>query len=61
MKKIAALIAALAAAGFTGSALADPPPLQHDVLAAALLQHRTHGQAGLAASDDDGVVLLSHA
>jgi hypothetical protein len=31
------------------------------VLAAALLQYGAHGQAGLAAADDDGVVVLSHA
>jgi hypothetical protein len=30
------------------------------MFAAALLEHEAHRQTGLATSDDDGVVLLSH-
>ena len=40
---------------------AEPPPLQHDMVTGVLLQHRAHRKAGLATSDDDGLMVLSHA
>jgi hypothetical protein len=45
---------------FSPPPLADLPAVQYHVLPAALLQHSAHGQSGLTAPDDDGVVVLSH-
>ena len=42
-------------------ALADPPALYDHVLASATLEQRAHREAGLAAPDDHGVMVLSHA
>ena len=46
---------------FGALAFTDPPALQDDVLAPSLLQDTAHGEPGLAAPDDNDVVLLRHA
>jgi hypothetical protein len=46
---------------FRAPAFADASPFQHHVFASTLLEHGAHRQAGLATSDDERVMVLSHA
>jgi hypothetical protein len=46
---------------FGAPAFTDPPAFQDDVLAPSLLQETAHREPGLAAPDDNDVLLLPHA